>query len=128
MFDVVDLEAPPASFWLNDEGKLIGLSVNSRATTLLWAFSKPWVGHDYLCGDILVLGHSDDEGNTTAAPAELVHLVMEVKSFMIEVQTAGSDAWSSNHMLFTDWFSAGAFAIDLGIRWAAVTATRIAEA
>lgn len=126
MVDVVDMEAPPSSIWIDDEGKLTGKKVNSRATTLLWAFCKPWVGHDLLCGDVLITGQPDEEGETQDVPAELAHLLLEVKSFKVEVQTDGSDAWTSNEMTFADWFSAAGFVIDLGIRWSSVTATRIA--
>jgi hypothetical protein len=36
LFDVVDLEPPSSSLFFNDEGKLMGLPVNSRGSLLLW--------------------------------------------------------------------------------------------
>ena len=127
MFDALDIEELKCTLWLDDEGKLVGKPVNSRATTLLWAFSKPWVGHDFLVGNILVTGLPNKAGNTRGVPDELLKLLFDTRMFKVEVQTDGP-SWDTNNMVFTDWFSAASFVIDLGLRWGNVTGTRIAPA
>jgi hypothetical protein len=125
--EVVHQADPPATYWLHRDGAMLGLPVNNRATALLHAFSKFRARQPHLRGEVLLTGHPNHTGVATNAPAELHALLLHARSFTVEVQVTGSDAWTSNGMLFTDWFSAATFVIDLGLRWPEVAGTRIAR-
>lgn len=137
LFDVIDLATSAATLWLNDEGKLIGLPVNRRATALLWALHSAWAGNDVLCGDVLVTGQPDSQGDTQSVPADLLALLARPASsasrgVLVEVQTdpnAGPDDWATTDLpVFTDWFTAAQVAVHHASTYPAITATRIISA
>jgi len=76
LIDYVELIEPPASIILNDEGLLLGLPFNYRATELLWAGNRYHRGQTALVGNVLVVGPADEQGDDTDVPAELVELFL----------------------------------------------------
>ncbi len=117
----------PTSFWHHDDGKILGLPVNRRATLLLCALDHRWVGHDVLVGDILLTGDPDDEGDTQSVSQELVDLIFHTQPYKVEVQAPGPD-WNSNQMRYESFWDALWAAYDLATRWALVSAWRVAAA
>ncbi|MCA4995155.1 DUF3846 domain-containing protein [Tsukamurella tyrosinosolvens] len=111
------------SFWCNDEGKLIGLPVNDRATLLLWSTNHAFINRDVLAGDVLVTGWPDSEGDTTSASKELLDIITHQGEFKVEVQTGGEE-WASNAVRFNSYWEALYGAFDLSQRWTLVTAWR----
>lgn len=71
-FDLVVSETGNTSFWLHDEGKLIGLPVNQTATVMLWQLNQNFVGRDVLVGPILVTGGADENGDDTDVGPEAI--------------------------------------------------------
>lgn len=69
-FDLVTSSTGETSFWLHDEGKIIGLEANLYATSLLWRLNPAFQGADILCGPVLIGGGCDDEGNTLSINSE----------------------------------------------------------
>lgn len=57
----VDL-APDLTMWLNEEGKIVGLPHNQSAQKL-WDKTF-WVGSDFVVGDVVLTGGTDEEGRT----------------------------------------------------------------
>jgi hypothetical protein len=75
-FTVTDLEEDvKASIFSNDEGLLIGLDFNKRATALLYAFSPRHIGYTMLVGTCLIVGYPDEEGVTQSVPPALLALI-----------------------------------------------------
>lgn len=58
----------------NDEGKLIGLPVNRRATRLACAFGWYGCGEDVLVGPVVFFGTGDGEGGDSDVDERLVKL------------------------------------------------------
>lgn len=52
-----------ASCYVNDEGLLIGLKFNRLASILMGR---------YLVGDVVMCGHTDDDGNDTDVPESVI--------------------------------------------------------
>ncbi|MFI2837591.1 DUF3846 domain-containing protein [Mycolicibacterium sp. PDY-3] len=67
----------PVAFWYHDEGKIINLPQNDRATLMWWASDKRFWNFDYLAGDVLVTGMADGEGNTLTCPDEFLDLALK---------------------------------------------------
>lgn len=65
-----------ATVFVNEEGKLIGLPVNPRATDLCALAIGGWV-RDVICGDAIVVGPPGPEGEETPCPDEIVSIVGE---------------------------------------------------
>lgn len=129
LIEAIDLEFPAMSFFANEEGKLIGLPVNRRATILWWLHSPAAYGYDVLAGDAVLVGQPDQHGDTQSAPDEFIGLLMGTPSLKVEVQTAGPDSpWCGNGRRFEDYFSAAVYAVDLSHRWTQVTGARVVAA
>lgn len=83
-FDLVCSASYQTSFWVNDEGKLIGLPINPVATAVLWKLNPAFANYDVLCGPVLISGGSDDEGETLSVNSEaletLAAMSVEVNS------------------------------------------------
>lgn len=69
-FDVIASSTGKTSFWIHDEGKLIGLKPNVMATKILWDLNSDFNGRDYLSGTVLITGGADDEGETLGIGVE----------------------------------------------------------
>jgi len=129
LIEAIDLEFPAMSFFANDEGKLIGLPINRRATILWWLHSPAVFGYDMIAGDAVLVGQPDRVGETQSVPDELVALLTAAQSFKVEVQTAGPDSpWCGNRRRFADYFAAARYAVDLRARWTQVTRARVVAA
>lgn len=63
-----------ADLFVNEEGKLIGLPLNPRATDLAALTIGGWV-HDVIKGDVIVTGQPDDEGRNTPVPQTVIDIV-----------------------------------------------------
>ncbi len=71
----IDLEEN-LTMWLNEEGKLMGLPHNTTAQKL-WdkAF---WTGSDFIVGDVVLTGGTDEEGLTLPIPLDTAQRVREL--------------------------------------------------
>lgn len=114
--DIVRLETPEAGLIINDEGKLLGLRPNPRATALLWVHNPPFRGQDIIVGDAVLVGSTDEDGNDLSAPDELVKLILNVNRFYVEEQTPTDEEWHGDGHVFTNWYAA--------YRWAAIRSSR----
>jgi hypothetical protein len=96
--EVVELFRPPASLYINEEGKLHDLPLNERATVITWTHNSAFRGRDLILGDAFIVGPVDDEGNDLTVPNELVELLFNTSSYRMEVQTHGTRTWSGNQL------------------------------
>lgn len=71
----IDL-APDLTMWLNEEGKLVGLPHNLTAQKL-WDKTF-WVGSDFVVGDVVLTGGTDEEGRTLALATDTAQRVREL--------------------------------------------------
>jgi len=71
------------SFFLNEEGKLNNLPMNPLATLLV----KHRIGqHDYIAGDVVVLGDVDEDGETLGLSfEEMSDLLTKVNSLQVAI-------------------------------------------
>lgn len=67
--ECVSLPTLGVDMWVNEEGKLIGLPVNT-AGTALW--ESEYGRTDIIVGDIIITGGVDDEGDTLGLTEEAI--------------------------------------------------------
>jgi len=123
--EVINFVSPPASLYLNEEGKLEGLAFNHRATVLLWVHNSAYRDRDVIVGSAFILGPPDRRGDDTSAPDELLELLLDTQRYRIQVRTEGSSGWHGNELVFTDWFAAYQWVLDLAQRWTLVQEVRV---
>jgi hypothetical protein len=111
--EVVNLERPPASLYFNEEGKLIGLPLNRRATALLWIHNSAFRGHDLIVGDAFILGPPDQAGDDTTAPDELVTLLFHTERYRVLVQSQEEEQFYGRLETFDSWFEAYRYGVHL---------------
>ena len=61
-----------ATAYVNEEGKLEGLAKNEAATALAHAHNAIY-GDDWIAGNMLIVGNSDDEGEMTSLTNEWIN-------------------------------------------------------
>jgi hypothetical protein len=123
--EIINLERPASTLYLNDEGKLLGLPLNQRATALLWTHNSAFRGQDVIMGPAFIVGPPDEEGHDEDVPPELVELLLETKRYCVQVQTHDDHRWHGNELVFTDWFEAYAYGGKLAQRWSLVEEVRV---
>jgi hypothetical protein len=102
---VVHLEEPAASLYVNEEGKQLDLPLNARATVLLWAHNAAFVGQDWIVGDALLVGPVGRDGADMTAPRAYVSLLLDGRYFGLAVKTAEDGEWQDLGTVFDDVFS-----------------------
>jgi hypothetical protein len=122
---VVNLIQPPASLYLNEEGKLEGLAVNLRATALLWVHNGAYRERDVVVGPAFIVGPPDRRGDDTSAPDDLLELLFDTERYRMQVKTINGTGWHGNELVFTDWFAAYRYVLDLAGRWTLVDEVRV---
>jgi hypothetical protein len=123
--EVLNLERPPATLYFNEEGKLVGMPVNRRATALLWVHNSGLRGRDVIVGPAFVVGPPDRQGDDRSVPEDLVELLLGTKRYRVQVQIQGSQAWSGKREVFADWFEACHHAVQLTRLSTAVEEVRV---
>lgn len=127
--EVIDLGPLTASLIVNEEGKLMKLPINRRATLLFWLLFPSIRGRDVIAGNALIVGHPDSTGNTTDAPPNVVELLFDTKSYKAEFQTFDDpDKFNGNLRRFDDYFEAANYALCKADSWTAVQRTRVVAA
>jgi hypothetical protein len=124
--EAIDLEAMNASFFANEEAKLVGIPINRRAT-LMWWLASPQMRHrDTIGGDVCLIGLPDDEGETQDVPDELIALIFDTQSFKAEFQTFdNAEVFNGNQRVYNDYWDAINGALILFDKWAAVVGARV---
>jgi hypothetical protein len=127
--EIVDLTPLNASLVVNEEGKLMRVNINRRATLLFWLLFPSIRGRDVIVGDALIVGYPDSQGNTTDAPKAVVDLLFETKSYKAEFQTFDdANKFNGNMRRFEDYFEACNYALLKAQSWTAVERTRVVPA
>jgi hypothetical protein len=122
--EAIPLGQPPARLYCNEEGKLIDLPVNRRATMLLWMHNRAFRGQDAIVGDVFLVGDTK-RSLDTSVPDEYVKLLFEPHTFSVDVRQQGNEQWSRNRPRFDDWVEAYAYALTLIRDWPAIEDIRV---
>lgn len=122
--EVTTLRYPPASLYINEQGKLQELPLNVRATMLLWMHSPTARYGDFIAGDAVLVGPTGHDGNDTDVPKTFVDTLLETRRFHVEVQPQGDVLWYRNDQTFESWTDAYAHALFFG-QWPEVEDIRV---
>jgi hypothetical protein len=109
----IPLDRPPASLYVDPDGRLLEKPMNRRATTLLWVHNHDIRGRDVIVGDVLVLGPPDNDGLPINVPEELVDLLTRTSRYRVLVQHVNETQFYGTLRTFGSWFEAYGYAIYL---------------
>ena len=125
----IDVDEVKATIFLNEEGKLMQLPINRRATLLWWLLFPSARNVDVIVGDAIITGQPDKYGNSTDVPDGLVTLLFDTPSYKAEFQTYDDPLrFNGNQLRFTDYFEAANHALLKAQNWTAVQRTRVVPA
>jgi hypothetical protein len=113
LIEPIDLTQPPARMYVNEEGKMLGLPVNRRATLLAWAHNRAIRYHDVIVGDAFLVGRVE-HGRDTPVSDEFVETLFEATRFRAEVLARGHEEWREQGAIFDSWIRAYDYALRLG--------------
>lgn len=123
--EAIDAGVKDLSFFANDEAKLIGLAINRRATLFWWLHLPPARHHDFLSGDVVLVGPTDAHGATLGVPPSIQTLLFTPSTYQVEITATGMDEWHRIEPTFDDYFKAAALAVSLEQQWSHVSGIRI---
>ena len=110
----INVNPPRLTMFANEEGKVLGLPINMRATILWWLHNPTARHHDVLMGDVVLIGPANAAGETLDIPDEMNRLLFQTVTYKIDVQASGSkNVWTTNARAFDDYFKAGAYGLRL---------------
>ncbi|CAI7978120.1 conserved hypothetical protein [Frankia sp. Hr75.2] len=121
----IGLFRPEASMYINEEGKLLGLPVNHRATALAAVHNSDFRDQDFVVGDAFMIGPLDSKGRDRTVPAQYVRLWLEAASFRVQKQIAGSELWLTKPGRYDDVHVAYVAAVRLAQREPEIAEVRV---
>lgn len=128
-FDVTDLAEVKTSLWFNDEGKLLEMPINYRATFLLFVYRPEFAqAGDPIVGPVLVTGMPNASGDTKGVPDEMVTLLFETDRYHVKWNFIGEKESHRQTIVFTDWPTAFEYAYQLARREPGIENVRVVPA
>jgi hypothetical protein len=121
----VDLNNPPASMYINEEGILLHLPINMRATHVVWAHNELLRNESIILGDTFIVGPVDRNGDDLTVPHAYIDLLFPAEPFRVEVLARGETVWAGNAMTYDTWEQAYMAADNLYRRWTLADKLRI---
>lgn len=108
----------PGTLWCHEEGKLLGMEVNWRASALAWLRSDGQLGSedpsDYIVGNCLITGVADEDGDSTDVSSKVLALTLD-KEYGIAIKLA-ADRWLTLPYAFPSCLTAIGHAFRMGTR------------
>lgn len=121
----VDIPALGVTVYVHEEGLVLGLPFNSRATFLWWYYVPEARQQAMLVGPALLVGLPDRQGTSTDLPQEVVELLTGSTVWRVEVRTYGDPKWYRNQASYSDYFEALVWAMVTLERWSAAEDVRV---
>ena len=126
--ETIRLDGHPLVIVANEEGKVMRLPANRRATCLWWLLNPNGLGGDTLVGDVVVLGPIE-RGEMSDASANLVSLLLETSRFQVQVRLSKKfDSWVPIGDPVDDFFEATTRALRLMEVWSPPDEVRVVAA
>jgi len=111
----IDLMDPPARLYCNEEGKVLELPMNKRATLLLWVHNPAFTYRDVIVGDAFLVGPVGRRSTDTSVPDKYAERLFEARRFRVEVKPDTDTEWHEHPEQFDQWTTAYEHALGWGI-------------
>lgn len=121
----VDIAELGVTIYVHEEGLVLGLPFNPRATFLWWYFVPEARQKAMLVGPALIVGLPDRSGESTDIPSDAADRLTGSGIWRVEVRTIGDPKWYRNQATYTDYFDALVWAMVTLERWVAAEDVRV---
>lgn len=121
----VDITALGVTVYVHEEGLMLNLPFNPRATFLWWYFVPAARQKAMLVGPALITGLPNRSGESTDVPRAVAAMLAERGEWRVEVRTVGDPKWYRNQMTYSDYFEALVWAMLTLERWSAAEDVRV---
>ena len=113
----INIHAPRMTMFANEEGKILGLPTNRRATVIWWLHTPGARHRDVLRGDVVLIGPANAKGESLSIPHAIISLLFQTETYKVEVQASNEkNAWSTDNRTLDDYFMAATYGLCLADR------------
>lgn len=116
----VDIAELGVTIYVHEEGLVLNLPVNSRATFLWWYFVPEARQKAVLVGPAVVVGLPNRNGDSTPVPDEVVRLLTGPGEWRVDIRVRDDPTWHPSLATYTDYFEA--------LVWSMVALERVRDA
>lgn len=102
----VDIPELGITIYVHEEGLVLGLPLNPRATFLWWYFVPEARQKAMLVGPALIVGLPDRSGDSMSIPNDVARLLTEPGRWRVEAKVKGEKDWMQIPTTHTDYFEA----------------------
>lgn len=121
----VDIPELGVTIYVHEEGLVLGLPFNPRATFLWWYFVPESRQKAMLVGPALIVGVPDRNGDSRSIPTDVARLLAEPGRWRVEAKVKGEKDWMQIPATHTDYFEALVWAMVTLERWRRVEDVRV---
>jgi len=121
----VDIPELGVTIYVHEEGLVLDLPFNSRATLLWWYFVPESRQKAVLVGPALVVGLPDARGDSTDVPMHVAQMLAEGGIWRVEAHVSGIEQWYANQRTYDDYFEALVYAMVILERWGEIDDVRV---
>lgn len=123
--EAVDIHSLGITIYVAEEGLIMQLPFNSRASFLWWYLVPEARQKAMLVGPALIVGLRDRVGQSTDIPSQVVEQLLNTGEWRVEVRVHGDPRWYRNQTSYSDYFEALVWAMVTLERWTAAEDTRV---
>ncbi len=113
----VDIADLGVTVYVHEEGLVLGLPFNSRATFLWWYYVPEARQKAMLVGPALVVGLPDRNGDSTDIPRDTAELLSQPGKWRVEARPKAEPDWIQIPGSYDDYFEALVWAMVTLERW-----------
>lgn len=124
--EAVDIADLGVTMYVHEEGQLLGLPFNSRATFLWWYYVPEARQKAMLVGPALVVGLPDRNGDSTDIPRDTAGLLSQPGKWRVEARPKAEPDWTQLPGTYDDYFEALVWALVALERWQDAEDVRVA--
>ncbi|QAY74241.1 DUF3846 domain-containing protein [Agromyces protaetiae] len=124
----VDVAELGVTIYVHEEGLVLDLLFNSRATLLWWYFVPESRQKAVLVGPALIVGLPDSGGDSTDIPTHVAEMLADAGIWRVEAHVPGIDQWYANQRTYDDYFEALVYAMVILERWEEIDDIRVVPA
>jgi hypothetical protein len=121
----VDIPDLGVTVYVHEEGLVLGLPFNSRATFLWWYYVPEARQKAMLVGPALVVGLPARNGDSTDIPRDTVELLSRPGKWRVEARPKAEPDWIQIPGTYDDYFEALVWAMVTLERWTAAEGVRV---
>ena len=121
----VDIAELGITIYVHEEGLVLALPFNPRATFLWWYFVPEARQKAMLVGPALIVGLPDQRGESTNVPDGTARLLTESGRWRVEAKVTGEPDWMQIPATYADYFEALVWAMVTLERWTTAEDVRV---